>query len=165
MKKDEVSEALETERELMLDLIDELDDEVIETGEVMPGWTTKDLLVHLTLWEAELVKLLWQAKQGARPTTIHMQQYSVDEVNQRWHSAMRDRPLDLVLNDYHSVRKQTLRRLESFSDRDLTDPQRYPWLKGEPLWQWIASDSFEHEAEHRQVIEDWIEAQGLNRDT
>jgi hypothetical protein len=164
MKIDEISEALETERELMVDLLDELDDDVIETGEVMPGWTIKDLLAHLTMWEAELVKLLWQAKQGVRPTTIHMQQYSVDEVNQRWHSALRERPLELVLNDYHSVRKQTMRRLDSFSDRDLNDPQRYPWLKGEPLWQWLASDSFEHEAEHRQEIEDWIEKEGLNRE-
>ena len=58
-------------------------------------------------------------------------------------------------------RKQTGRRVEAFNDKDLEDPKRYPWLKERPLWQWIAGDSFEHEAEHAAQVRQWRAARGL----
>ena len=40
---------------------------MIQPG-VVGQWSLKDILVHLTLWEAELVTLLFQARQGQKPS-------------------------------------------------------------------------------------------------
>lgn len=151
MNKEEIITALEESREVLLDLIEDLPDEDM-LAPAFDNWSVKDILAHLTMWEAELVKLLFQAQQGRKPTTVHFTGESVDERNAKWYQQNKDRPLDRILDDFHGVRNQTVRRVESFSDRDLTDRNRYPWLDGTPLWRWIADDSFEHEAEHMAQI-------------
>ena len=155
MDKEELIRTLEEGREAFLDSIEGLSDEQMVEENVFDDWTVKDILAHLTMWEAELVKLLWQARQGHKPTSVHFAKVSMDEQNATWHRQNKARPLERVLDDYHGVRPQTVRRVEAFSERDLTDPKRYPWLEGTPLWKWIASDSFEHEAEHLAQIREW----------
>jgi hypothetical protein len=155
MNKAEILAALEESREYFLDAIDGLSDEELQQPGVIDRWSVKDILVHLTHWEAELVKLLWQTRQGKPPSTVHFSKVEVDEMNARWFQESRARSLETALEDFHGVRNQTVRRVEEFSEKDLTDPKRYPWLKGTPLWEWIAGDSFEHEAEHAAQIRAW----------
>ena len=83
----------------------------------------------------------------------------MDELNHTWSLQARSRTLDQVVDDFAGVRKQTGRRLGAFSDKDLNDPQRYPWLEDRPLWVWIGEDSFKHEAEHTDQIRQWRQAQ------
>lgn len=155
MTKSEILTALNEGRERFLEAIEDLTpDQMKETG-VVGEWSVKDILVHLTRWEAELVKLLWQSSQGQKPTSAQFSSSSVDDLNARWYRESRSRPLELILEDFHGVRTQTVRRVEEFSDDELTDPKRYPWLNNTPLWEWIAGDSFEHEAEHGAQIRAW----------
>lgn len=158
MKKSEILEALESEREKFLDLLEGLSEQEMQQPGVAGDWSIKDILVHLTRWEAELVKLLYQARQGQTPTKAQrvLLQSSDDDVNARWYAASRDRLLEQALEDFHAVRNQTLRRVESFTDQDLNDARRYPWLDGRPLWKWIEGDSFGHEAEHAEGIRLWL---------
>jgi hypothetical protein len=153
MNKSELLEALENGREEFLELIDDLEEDTILHKTNRDDLTVKDILSHLTRWEAELVKLLWQVRQGLLPTTAHFSGEDVDVINARWLEEDRSRPLDRILSDFHGVRNQTIRRVESFSDDQLKDEKRYPWLKGRALWEWIASDSFEHEQEHINQIQ------------
>ncbi len=155
MTKDEILDALEDERERFLKAIDGLSEEELQEPSLAGGWSVKDVMIHISAWEAELVKLLWQVKQNERPTTMHFNNVDVDARNLEWFTAYHQRPLERVLDDFAAVRKQTARRIEGFSDKDLTDPQRYPWLEGHPLSEWVASDSFEHDAEHTAQIRAW----------
>jgi hypothetical protein len=155
MNKEAILKELETSQEDFLDAIEGLSEERLQQPGVVGEWSIKDLLVHLTRWEAELVKLLWQAKQGKSPSTAHFSNVAVDEMNERWFQESRPRSLEVALEDFHGVRNQTIRRVEDFNDKELTDPKRYPWLKDTPLWQWIAGDTFEHEAEHTDQIRTW----------
>jgi len=104
-----------------------------------------------------LVKLLWQVSQGQAPTSAHFSQISVDALNEKWYGEMRARSLEMVLQDFHNVRNQTMRRIEDFLDQDLLEPKRYRWLGGKPLWAWVAADSFEHEGEHALQVKSWKE--------
>jgi hypothetical protein len=160
MTKDEILDALEDEREKFLDAIQGLSDEAFQEPGVVGEWSIKDVLSHLSAWEAELVKLLWQAKQGINPASAHFSGKSVDELNAAWYVEFQNRPLEPVQADFQAVRRQTERRVEAFSDTDLNDPGRYSWLKGHPLWEWVASDSFEHEAEHAAQIRTWRDQTG-----
>jgi hypothetical protein len=161
MNQDEILDALEDQREKFLEAIDGLkEDQLAEPG-VVGEWSVKDIMFHLTMWEAELVKLLWQAAQGVQPTTVHFGKTPVDELNAAWSGLSRTRSLDQVIDDFAGVRKQTSRRVSAFKDQDLKDAQRFPWLKGHPLWEWIAEDSFKHEAEHTAQILAWRKAKGV----
>lgn len=155
MKKVELLDALESSREMFLEMIDELPDEDFEVPGVIGEWSLKDILAHLTRWEAELVKLLWQASRGHVPSSAHFGKIDVDTLNGIWYNEMHSRRLDQILEDFHSVRNQTMRRIEDFSDKDLTDAKRYRWLRGKPLFEWIAADSFKHEGEHAQHLKAW----------
>jgi hypothetical protein len=162
MTRDEILDALEDSREKFLDAIEGLPDEAIEEPGVVGDWSVKDILSHLIAWEGEIVKLMWQARNGEKPTTLHFAHVDMDRANADFYTATKDRPLERVLADFAAVRKQTERRVEAFSDKDLNDPQRYPWLGETPLWQWIAGDSFEHEAEHAAEILAWRQEKGLS---
>ena len=152
MNKKEILEALESGRENFLELIEGMDDEAMLFKTSQEDWSVKDILAHLTRWEAELVKLLWQLRQGMQPSTLHFSNAPVDEINAEWLQEDQTRPLERILSDFHGVRNQTLRRVESFSESQLIEKGKYPWLKGKALWELIANDSFEHEAEHAPQI-------------
>jgi hypothetical protein len=157
MKKSDLLEKLEQSRENFLELLDSLTEEKMLEPALPGGWTVKDVLVHITLWEAELIKLLFQAQQGRKPKTILNSREPADQVNARWYAQHKDRDLEQALKDFETIRDQTIRRVQSFSDKDLTDPNRYKWLNDQPLWKWIAEDTFEHEDEHAGDIRRWKE--------
>jgi hypothetical protein len=156
MKKAKILFTLRDGRDTFLEAIQGISEDELEKPGVIDDWSVKDIMIHLTRWEAELVKLLWQAKQGVKPTTIHFDPSSVDEINARWFKDSQSRPFKIARDDFLGVRKQTIRRVEALSNEELTDPQYYPWQSGQPLWKWIANDSFEHEAEHEAQIRDWL---------
>jgi hypothetical protein len=156
MQKEDLIETLETSREALLETLDPLTDEQYLIPGVSGGRSVKDLLAHLTIWEAQLITLLFRAGSGAKPNTAHFWKEDRAEVNSRWSVQHQDRPLDKVLEDFEGIRNQTIRRLEALSENDLNRPDRFSWLGGKPLWQWVLADTAEHEELHRAEIEGWI---------
>jgi hypothetical protein len=152
---------LNASREAMLKALEDLDDDQMLEPGVIGDWSVKDILVHLSLWEAELVTLLWQAREGRKPTTAQLSRETVDELNARWYLIHKDRALDQVLEDFQAVRRQTARRVDAFTDQELADPGLFPWLDREPLEHWIAEDSYGHEAEHMAQIITWRQSHGV----
>jgi hypothetical protein len=161
VSKVDILSSLITSREAMLKALEGLDDEQMLSPDVTGEWSIKDILVHLSLWEAELVTLLWQARQGRKPTTAQLSPETVDELNARWYVTHKDRALTQVMDDFQAVRHQTARRVDGFSDNELGDPKLFAWLDGEPLEHWIAEDSYGHEAEHMAQIVAWRESKGV----
>jgi hypothetical protein len=155
MNKKELNDALRSSREEFMQTVEGLSEHDLQEPGVVNEWSVKDILFHLTMWEAEQVKLLWQASQDQTPTTVHFSDESVDEINAGWTPQAKNRTLEQVWNDFHNVRKQTMRRLNNFRDDELTDPMRFSWLNGQPLWVWIAEDTFRHDKEHAEQIQAW----------
>lgn len=165
MDKTELLEALEDGRQQMLELLEGVPEPLMPTPGVVGDWSIKDILSHLAYWEGQIVTLLFQVKQGiAKPSTAHFGKETVDQVNQRWFETGRERALDQIWMDWTGVRKQTIRRVSEYSDAELNDPNRWPWLNGRALWEWVAGDSFEHEDEHAVQIQRWLETQDLSED-
>jgi hypothetical protein len=161
MNKTELLTLLDEGREGFLETIEGLSNSaMLETG-INDQWSVKDVLAHLTIWEAELVKLLWQVRKGRTPTTVHFGSVTVDELNAKWYQSNRERALERILKDFHGVRLQTIRRVESLSENDLLEENKYEWQDGVPLWKWIVNDSVEHEAEHGAQIIAWRKANGF----
>src|SRR4030067_375692 len=101
MNKTEIIAKLEGGREQFLDAIEGLSEDDLQQPGVMGEWSVKDILVHVARGEPELVKWLWQASQGQKPTNALVSSTSVDELNARWYQESRARPLRLVLEDFH----------------------------------------------------------------
>ncbi len=161
MNQSEVLSALHTHRAVLLAALDGLSDSAMQEPGVIDDWSVKDILTHLTAWEAELVARLAQARQGKKPANTNLTPAQADELNAQWRKEYKNRPLDRVLADFRAVRGQTITQVESLAEEDLNDPKRYSWLGGAPLWEWIERDSFgHHEAEHTAQIKAWRQRRG-----
>ena len=160
MTIDELFDRLEDERERFLDLLEGLSPEEHLIPGVTGDWSIKDIIVHLSRWEAELVKLLYELRLGLNPTAVFLQGANSENNDLEWHQQNQTRSLDQAMADFAAVRKQTLRRLESFSKDDLNSTQRFRALGGTPLWKWVAECTYEHESEHGEQIRRW-RAHGL----
>jgi hypothetical protein len=123
---------------------------------VAGDWCLKDVLAHINRWEGELVTMLWDLKNGKRPARFDIEGMDdVDRMNAQWYREDKDRALKLVRDDFRALRKQTIRRVEAFTEEELSDPQAFDGLRGEPLWRWVAVDTYEHEREHLEAVRSW----------
>ncbi len=152
MTKDELLAAIQKSRaELEAALAGLTDAQMVDPG-VMGDWSVKDMLSHLTAWEAETVTLLAKTKLGKQPAAGHADK-EIDELNAKWYKENKNRPLERVLADHAGVRKQMLRQLENYNDAELNEPR--PWLKNRAVIEWVKADTFEHEAEHLVSLREW----------
>jgi hypothetical protein len=159
LTKIEILSALEASRANLLDAIDGLAPEQLLAPKAIGEWSVRDLLQHLSTWEAELVRLMMHVQQRRRPVgPSFVPSPDFDAINARWHAETKDRPLERVLEDFHAVRRQTARWVKEFSEDDLTRARPDTWLGGRPLARWIAEYSYEHEREHAEAIWAWRKA-------
>lgn len=158
MTKDDVLEALEDHRENLLDAIEGLSDEQMAEPGVSGEWSVKDILYHLSLWEADLVRRLWQISQHEQPTDLVHNEAEMHAQNETWYQQGKDRPLERILDDFAAVRRQTARRVNDLPEREFTQPPA--WLKNETFGEWIGNDSFTHDSEHAEAIRAWRARRG-----
>ncbi len=141
---------------------------VAEVGEehmLVPGatgrWTFKDVVAHLNGWRintlARLDAALHGRAPGAPPWPAHLrEEEDVDEINAWIYQAYRDRPLRDVLDEYQRSFFAMRDAANALSERDLTEPGRYDWMKGESLASTITA-SFGHlHEEHESALRDWL---------
>jgi len=153
MTKTELLAALNASRaELETELAALTEDQLIQPN-TLEAWSVKDMLSHLTAWEAELVTALAKSRAGQTPKLSGGTPEADDAVNDQWYHENKDRPLDRVLADLRGVRKQTLRQVEALTESDLGAPKK--WLKQKPLLSYILSSTVEHEAEHIAHLRAW----------
>jgi hypothetical protein len=128
------------------------DEQLLQPG-VIGEWSVKDILSHLTAWEAEVVTRLAKLQAGKKIQTIIPAGSDIDGLNAKWYQEHQDRDLDRVLADFHGVREQMIRQVESLTDKQLTLP--LPWSKTDTIENLIAWNSYDHEPEHAEQIQKW----------
>ena len=155
MNKEEIFEQLDLTRERLLVALEPLPDEALLKPGVMDSWTLADILAHLTVWESELVTSLQRITQGKKPARMLAALADVDGYNELRFEENKDRELNRIFNDLRALRLQLEEWLADFTERDLSDPNRYDWSDGFPLWRLVESNSFGHELQHLPQIEDY----------
>ena len=128
--------------------------QLVEPG-VADGWSIKDLLSHITYWERDTVDVLKAAARGETPYLTGPEE--TDARNAEAVARNRERPVAAVIADYFQTIDDLIAQVETLSERDLSDPDRFPWEAGKPLWKHIGGESYAHEREHREQIRDWLE--------
>lgn len=156
MNTNELLSSLETSRKRIVEAINDFSDlEMIETA-TLGDWSIKDVLAHIAAWEAELVTALARdVAQNKRPTLADLNDELTQKLNAKWYAENKDRPLDRVRDDFSGVRKQLIRQINNFSEKDLVDPKKYKWLEGKTLADYIAGYANGHDEEHIEALKAW----------
>jgi hypothetical protein len=156
MNHDKLQDELDNTREQLLILLDALPDEALVAPGTLGAWSVRDLLVHLAIWEAELVTGLMKIQQNKKPDHLLKAIGNRHNYNQTTIGENQGRELDRVFDDLQGSRYHLEQWIEEFSHHDLTHNKKYNWLRGKPLWQFIAENSYLHEAEHLPALEQLV---------
>lgn len=116
------------------------------------GWTVKDHLIHLTVWEDGIYALLCcDSRLEAMGFEEGAWEMGIEAINaaiqQRYHNV----PLAEAQQMADSHHRQFLELLSSMSDEDLLRPyQHYDpnTERQQPVYHWVLGNSAEHYAEH-----------------
>ncbi|MCU0498665.1 MAG: ClbS/DfsB family four-helix bundle protein [Anaerolineae bacterium] len=127
------------------------------------GWTAKDHLIHLAIWEQGILALLKgesrPAAMGIDPATWDTADY--DRINAIIQQAHHDRPLPDVLGYWRAVHEQLIAQIETLTDAQLDQPY-HTFNAGpeheQPITVWIINNTYEHYAEHHPWIAALISA-------
>lgn len=119
------------------------------------GWTVRDHLVHLAVWADGIATLLrredrWASMGLANPGSGERDYDAMNETIRRQH--VRRTPAE-AREWLVAAHQRIATALEGMSDADLAAPyERYapPFTgdSGDPIWRYVAGDTFEHYAEH-----------------
>jgi hypothetical protein len=156
MNKSTLLTTLSTARQLLTATFAGLPDELLVQPGAEGDWSVKDILAHVAAWEAELITLLVrEVKRGQKPKLYGLPDAGVEKLNQQWYQENKDRPLERVLADFHGARKQLIRQINDWNESDLTSANKYQWLEGKSLAEYIIGFAAEHEDDHRVALEVW----------
>ncbi len=151
-------DALDESRERLLVAIEPLDDDALLQKQVVGEWSIADVLTNITAWEAELVTGLLRLDQNRQPGKLLGALADPAAYDRVQFDDTQNRDLDQIFDDLQQVRVQTEDWLSAFSERDLTDWQRYNWLDGRSLLEIIEATTYRRELSFLPAIESFSQA-------
>ncbi len=127
------------------------------------GWRVQDHVMHLVIWEDGIVAVLngqsRQARMGVDDATWKSDWHADDffTINDGIFQRNKSKSVDEVLAAFKDVHQRMMKAVGALSESDLMRPYNsfvQESKNANPIWGVIASDTYEHYAEHRP----WIEA-------
>lgn len=160
MDKPQLLERIHAEYATFTELLDNVSEEQMTMPGVNGDWSIKDILAHIAAWQHRLDERLEAALEKREPTlSTNLTNEQMDIDNQRFYEEYKARPLKLVLEDFRAIYGKIVATVHELDTEDLLEPDRFPWMQGNPLWQLIAGDTYEHYEEHAEPIRAWLEKQ------
>jgi hypothetical protein len=119
------------------------------------GWTVKDFLAHIAIWEQRLVQWARESLQGLIPQrpAPGMTWDDLDRLNETNYLESRNRPLSEVQAEFGRSHEQVLQLMAELTQEDLFEPQRFAWRNGDPLWHMVAANTWWHYREHNETLQ------------
>ena len=153
LTKPKILELIQTERADLEGALARLSEEQM-TRPVEDGWSVKDILAHLSIWETRMVEWIEQSLRGEVPQrpAPGMTWDDMDRLNEQTYLLYKDRPLGEVLSDFNATYRRALEVVSGLEEKDLLDAQRFAWRQGAPLWHMVAANTWEHYREHHAAI-------------
>ena len=148
MNKSEFLHTLQAERQRLEDKLAGLSEAQLTRHEAPEAWSIKDHLAHLTYWEQYMLDKIRRAvDQGETPQWVTDEEET--NINARVYAENQGRPVKDVLAGMRRSLAQVVEQVQALSEEDLTDPNRFAWMKGVPLCKYIADEAYdEHYREH-----------------
>ncbi len=164
MRKAELLDNTSRERDAMEALLTSLDETTLETPGVYDELSVKDVIARLAAWASMQAGWLETALRGEEVKRFApgfliepgRGEEVMDRLNSHMFAESRQRGATEVLAGFREAHDRLVAVVSAMSEDDLIDPDRFDWWRGEPVWTSIAGNSYEHYAEHRALIEDWL---------
>jgi hypothetical protein len=133
-------------------------EKLIPLGE--DGWSVKDHVAHIVIWEKRLVEWLNIVERGEVPQQLPpgMTWDDLDRWNEQTFEENRGRELTEVLDDFNRYGEEVIKAVDTISEDLLMRADSLTWRSGSPLWEMVAANTFWHYSEHWETIKDWQEA-------
>jgi tetratricopeptide (TPR) repeat protein len=121
-------------------------------------WSPKDIVAHVAYWKELQTGKLTMAVQGETPPVWNDMDV-VDALDTRSYLEFSHRTWQEVVIYLQSACTGLLARVESLSEEELTEPNRYPWqdAEGEPLWDETLGNGLWHPFTH---LKEFYQARG-----
>jgi hypothetical protein len=135
LPKKELLEEIQLERKMLDETLAPIPTRsMTKSGVTRGGWSVKDILAHLVEWQQ--MNLDWYAAglRGEKPA-MPAPGFTLREIprlNQMIYRKHHRRPLQAVLDDYHSYQDQMVNLIKTLSDTDLITLGRFSWTG--PSW-------------------------------
>lgn len=114
---------------------------------VAGDWSVKDILAHVSWWEAESLQHLPLILQGERPPRYSQLYGGIDAFNAMMTGQWRQRSLAEVLVQLEDTHRRLMAYLESVPEEQFTKETRFRRRLG---W-----DTYKHYPLHTQAITEW----------
>ncbi len=149
--KDEWLARLTFERDELLASVDGISQMGWATGEVLPGWTARDVLAHIAAWETrvadELPRLL--ADGGMEIIGVEADAFNAEQVGLRKERSPRE-----LVDELAASRQRIEQTLATATDDDLAKPRAVPWGLA-TIESWALQEIYEHDGLHAAQLRAW----------
>src|SRR5438128_10773044 len=139
---------LDLERRRLKEIVARLSVQEVATVSVVEGWTVKDVLAHVAIWDRWELEQMRCMLYGRVPE--HLTDDGVDSRNEAAVEEWRDRPVAEVLREIDDARDEWLRWLGTLTEQEFAKPRTF---HGED-WSFSACVrvQWEHDREHAEQI-------------
>ncbi len=157
LSRDELLRQLDATWNDLQTYLDSLTEDQLTRPTDAAGWTAKDHVIHIAIWEnGEIALLNGKSKREAMEIPPDIWDQGEDDpinavIQQRYH----DLPLTEVMQTLRHNHERLMQKLNSLTEADLLLPYRHyqPNSTNErPMIQWIPYDTFYHYRDHQTWI-------------
>jgi hypothetical protein len=153
--KAELFSRIQQEWSALMDAVAKLDEKQMSTPDA-GGWTPKDNLAHLAEWMNILLGYHFDGRPSHEVLGVSPEvtaDWDFDVINKALLARNQSRSSEDVLGELKIVYARMMDRLKSTPFEDLLKPRHPNALQSYPLLASVAGDTYEHFAEHREMIE------------
>ena len=160
MNKQTLLGNMQAGRETQEQLLTTLPEPYMKQPNVVGGWSIKDVIAHITVWEAWASNLVNAAIQGrqttssgvfATPIPPEVDALDIDGFNEWMVEQSRSKSLAELLAASRTAFENLVQTVEALSEDDLTNPERQfvglEWRENRPLWDIIVVFGVEETAQ------------------
>lgn len=131
--KSRILSLLDFARQQEQQMINRLSDSERSASGTADHWAAKDFLVNILTWRRLQTQKLATALRGENPPVWRDMQL-IHQINYQAFSDYQNHSFQAILVEAEDVYQAFIAQVKSLNEEELTDPHRYDWQEGEPLW-------------------------------
>ncbi len=155
MSKAKLLESIQSGYGSFKELLAEMDQAQMYQPGAIGKWSVKDTVAHIVVHEQRMIQWMKErlcGKYPAMPQPYAMPDDELNELNEQIYQENLNRTFEEVMYVLNAAHIESLKLVEESREEDLLDPERFQLQGGEPLWEAIAANTFEHYEEHGRDI-------------
>lgn len=168
MNKEQLLQTLRDEQTVWEQFLAEIPPNLRQRPDVYGTWSVKDVVGHVAVWERFMTAMIRAEMRNDKATPheiwgefVPTPDLADDALNEWMAQQIGSRSFDEVLGMQREVRMKLLGTVQAMSEHMLTAPEvtirGIPWKKDHPLWQEIASMSYNHIRDHMDGLKAALE--------